>query len=191
MLPVRLGTFAFAVLLAEAAVLLAPFPRSSTPFVQGESQRRIVAPATCPITQPPSEPFVPPAPYPSKISSEDFWLGSEKLWTNRNKNGLWYGYWTTDDLGKHKIYYDKVFWWRKGYDWRAENPPRLKVSGRRLDASVAPFYVDHANPAFIRNPAMLTGIDIPTVGCWEITGDYKGEKLSFVVWVVDPPSDSP
>jgi hypothetical protein len=63
MLPVRLGTFAFAVLLAEAAVLLAPFPRSSTPFVQGESQRRIVAPATCPITQSPSEPFVPPAPY--------------------------------------------------------------------------------------------------------------------------------
>jgi len=77
MLPVRLGpTFAFAVLLAEAAALVAkvpvPFPRRSTPFVQGESQRRIVAPATCPITQPPSEPFVPPAPYPSKISSEDF-----------------------------------------------------------------------------------------------------------------------
>jgi len=38
---------------------------------------------------------------------------------------------------------------------------------------------------------MLTGIDTPTVGCWKITGDYKGEKLSFVVWVVDSPSDSP
>jgi hypothetical protein len=151
----------------------------------------VVAPATCPITQPPSEPFVPPEPYPSKISSEGFWLGSEKLWTSRSKNGLWYGYWTNDDSGKHKIYRDKVFWWRKGYDWRTEYPPQLKVSGKRLDAAVAPFYVDHANPAFLKNPAMLTGVDIPTVGCWEITGDYKGDNLSFVVWVVDPPSDRP
>jgi hypothetical protein len=31
---------------------------------------------------------------------------------------------------------------------------------------------------------MLTGIDIPGVGCWEITGDYEGDKLTFVVWVV-------
>jgi hypothetical protein len=30
---------------------------------------------------------------------------------------------------------------------------------------------------------MLTGVDVPTPGCWEIMGDYKGQKLSFVVWV--------
>jgi hypothetical protein len=52
---------------------------------------------------------------------------------------------------------------------------------RRLDAPATPFIVDHADPAFLKNSAMLTGIDIPTVGCWEITGDYKGDKLSFVV----------
>ena len=31
--------------------------------------------------------------------------------------------------------------------------------------------------------AMLVGIDIPAAGCWEITGQYKGTTLSFVVWV--------
>jgi hypothetical protein len=31
--------------------------------------------------------------------------------------------------------------------------------------------------------AMLTGVYVPTPGCWEITGDYEGDKLSFVAWV--------
>ena len=31
--------------------------------------------------------------------------------------------------------------------------------------------------------AMLVGVYIPTPGCWEITGEYKSQKLSFVVWV--------
>lgn len=149
----------------------------------------ITTPATCPITQPPSIEFVPPAPYPTKISSNGFWLGSEKLWTSRSKDGLWRGYWTTEHGVKRKVYFDKVFWWRKGYDWRTENPPQLKVSGRRLDAPASPFYLNQAHPAFMRNPAMLTGIDIPSVGCWEITGDYKSDKLTFVVWVVDPPAN--
>jgi hypothetical protein len=84
----------------------------------------------------------------------------------------------------NEIYRDKVFWWRKGYDWRTENPPQLKVSGKRLDAPAPPLYADGANAAFIKIPAIVTGIDIPTIGCWEITGDYKGDKLTFVVWVV-------
>jgi hypothetical protein len=31
--------------------------------------------------------------------------------------------------------------------------------------------------------AMLTGVYVPTPGCWEITGDYQRNKLSFIVWV--------
>jgi hypothetical protein len=30
---------------------------------------------------------------------------------------------------------------------------------------------------------MLTGVYMQTPGCWEITGEYKGQKLSFVVWL--------
>ena len=31
--------------------------------------------------------------------------------------------------------------------------------------------------------AMLTGVWVPVSGCWEITGDYEGDKLIFNVWV--------
>jgi hypothetical protein len=159
--------------------------RDSTPVLQSATLPRVVAPATCPITKPPLEPFVPPAPYPTKLPAGSFWLGSEKLWTNRYMDGVWHGYWVTDTSGfKHEIYYDKVFWWRKGYDWRTENPPQLTVAGKRLDAEAPSLYDDRANAAFIKIPAMVTGIDIPTVGCREITVDYKGDKLAFVVWVV-------
>jgi hypothetical protein len=29
----------------------------------------------------------------------------------------------------------------------------------------------------------MTGIDFPTAGCWEMTGRYNDEELTFVVWV--------
>ena len=30
---------------------------------------------------------------------------------------------------------------------------------------------------------IMTGINIPTLGCWEITGHYESDKLTFVIWV--------
>jgi hypothetical protein len=39
------------------------------------------------------------------------------------------------------------------------------------------------NALFVPHAAMLTGVYVPTPGCWEIAGDYKGQKLSFVVWL--------
>jgi len=35
---------------------------------------------------------------------------------------------------------------------------------------------------------MVTGINIPTLGCWEITAHYQGEELTFVVRVTQEPS---
>jgi hypothetical protein len=29
----------------------------------------------------------------------------------------------------------------------------------------------------------VTGINFPTIGCWEITGRYENDALTFVVWV--------
>jgi hypothetical protein len=29
----------------------------------------------------------------------------------------------------------------------------------------------------------MTGINFPTVGCWEITGRYESDELTFIVWV--------
>jgi hypothetical protein len=82
-------------------------------------------------------------------------------------------------------YTQKVFWWRKGYSWTAEPEPHLIVTGRRLDESASPLNVSRATNAFAEDiqSAMLVGVDFPTLGCWEITGQYAGMELSFVVWV--------
>jgi hypothetical protein len=80
----------------------------------------------------------------------------------------------------------KLFWWRQGYDWRTENPPKLKVTGRRLDSKAPPLEADNANAGWTddqAHPFMVVGIDIPTVGCLKITRHYGDEELSFVIWV--------
>jgi hypothetical protein len=30
---------------------------------------------------------------------------------------------------------------------------------------------------------MLVGVEIPTPGCWKISGQYRGAEVSYVVWV--------
>jgi hypothetical protein len=81
-------------------------------------------------------------------------------------------------------YTQKVFWWRQGYNAVVEQKPHLTVTGRRLDAAAAPLVASSAtNASADFGDAMLVGVDLPTLGCWEIIGHYNGHELSFVVWV--------
>jgi hypothetical protein len=138
-------------------------------------------PASCPVTRPPDPPFVPPAPYLEKAPYEgDFWYGTAALWTMLGEEGSW----------EQLPYYDgaysqKTVWWREGYDWRAEPEPRLQVSGRRLDLEGPSFMSDHATNGYHDDfkAFMLVGVEIPSPGCWEITGEVKGARLRYVVWV--------
>jgi hypothetical protein len=139
-------------------------------------------PAACPVTKAPDPPFVPPLPYsPSAPFAGEFWHGTEALWTLLPADGTWPGLPHNPDG-----YTQKVFWWRKGYSWTAEPEPQLTVMGRRLDAPALPLHASKATNAFAQDiqSAMLVGVDLPTLGCWEITGHYAGHDLSFVVRVV-------
>jgi hypothetical protein len=80
---------------------------------------------------------------------------------------------------------EKTFWGSVEFDYKKEYPPELKVTGRRLDGNAPPLLSLRSTNAF-PGPAvaMLSGVYVPAPGCWEITGEYKGEKLSYVVWVV-------
>ncbi len=115
---------------------------------------------------------------------QEFWYGTEALWTFLPISGSWKGLprYNSDTEG----YRQKVFWWREDYDSQAEPKPKLVVTGRRLDGDGS-FAVSNATNASTPNmgSTMLVGIDIPTHGCWEITGHYDGQTLSFVV-SVDP-----
>lgn len=137
-------------------------------------------PGTCPVTQPLNPPFTPPQLYPAGAPGTDSWYGTDSLWTAIPRNGIWYAL-----PHNPQGYSQKVFWWRKGYSPAKEPEPNLTVTGRRLDAKAPPLHASKATNASAIDigSAILVGVDIPTLGCWEITGQYADAKLSFVVWV--------
>jgi hypothetical protein len=140
---------------------------------------------SCPITRPPQPPFVPPKPYratPPRLYG-GFWYGSDQLWTMLPADGTWEMARDKDGL------FDKSLWWRAGFDPRREQTPSLTLSARRLDV---PGRAIAASSGKATNgwrddddigAFMLTGIELPAAGCWEITGHYRARELSFVVWV--------
>ena len=162
------------------SALWQPYPampaRAETPADSGP-------PATCPVTRPPNPSFVPPSPYPATTGPGAFWFGTQKLWTVLPTSGEWRGLkgYTSTDLS----YRQKLMWWRQGYDWKAEPRPHLTVTGRQLDASEPPLIISGPSNGYNEQTKsfMIVAADFPTLGCWEITADYKGDKLSYVVWV--------
>jgi hypothetical protein len=150
---------------------------------QNSSRQALVPPASCRVTVPPASPFTPPGPY--ELGKNSFWLGTEKLWTVLRKSGVWE--WAPHAAGhEHQVQplTEKTFWMSEDFNYREEYPPELKVTGRRLDGDAPPLLTLPTTNAFPGpTAAMLVGVYIPTPGCWEITGDYKGQKLSFVVWL--------
>jgi len=137
-------------------------------------------PKNCPVTVPQDSTFTPPAPY-SKLGYEGhFWYGSNSLWVALPKDGVWSAL-PQDSHG----YGQKLPWWRDGYIWNEEPEPPLVVTGERLDGESPLLDASSANGSYSDDmgSAMMMGMLIPTAGCWEITGDYEGAELSFIVWV--------
>ncbi|HYL17030.1 MAG TPA: hypothetical protein VEV41_28620 [Terriglobales bacterium] len=109
-----------------------------------------------------------------------FWFGTDRLWTALPASGTWsgLGHYTPND----PTFRQKMGWWRQGYDYRTEPQPKLKVTGKRLDAPATPLIAEASNVAGSL-PYMMVGMNFPTLGCWKITGHYEDDELTFVVWV--------
>lgn len=145
-------------------------------------------PGDCPVTRPPDPPFVPPAPHPAKEPGR-FWLGTNALWTSLYEDGIWRG--IVAPSGTR----NKFWWWRAGWEWDSDlrdNDPGLIITARRIDSAAPSVRApDVTNAELGSGWAMLTMLEIPTSGCWEITGNYRSEHVSMVVWVPDrPPLES-
>jgi hypothetical protein len=127
----------------------------------------------CPVTAQPNPPFVPPAPYWPTAPQGKFWYGSNALWTWLRVESTW-------PKGG-----EKLFLWQQGFEVRAEPKPDILVIARRLDIEVPLVISRGGTNAIIRDVAgMLTGVAIPTAGCWEINAHHAGHDLSFVVSVL-------
>lgn len=137
-------------------------------------------PLNCPLTLPQDPAFVPPGPYAELGFGGSFWYGSDLLWTSLPENGAW-----ANLPHNPEGLTQKTFWWSEQFFWRDELEPALLVTGERLDAKAPSFTYSDATNASATDigSAMLMGINIPTPGCWKITGMYKKTDLSFVVWV--------
>jgi hypothetical protein len=155
-------------LLALFALLLANCSAFSAPSLGKE----------CQVTRSPDRPFVPPAPYSSDAGSNEFLYGSPALWT------FVYPDWHVHSGGKLPFF-------RQGYDWRKEGRPNLTVVARRLDRQEPLVWNGPAGSGYTDDrPAgmfMVTGIDIPSSGCWEITARYidtpgNTGTLTYTVW---------
>ena len=175
----------------RALPLLCLFLFSEIPLAQESAQARPVVPETCPITKRESQPMVPPPPYTATAPDGAFWYGTDRLWTILGESGSWLGlrhYEPSDPTFRQKLFY-----WRQGYDWEKEPKPPLTITGKRLDAQAPPLMVDPPGGGYREEDwksFMITGINLPTLGCWEITARYQEDDLSFVVWVAEPDSKS-
>jgi hypothetical protein len=141
------------------------------------------AAAQCPVTAAPSQPFIPPAPYSANPSPGGFWHGTASLWTWVSSDPNWW----RGPVGSEVPYMAKLAYWRAGFDARKEMDPELTVVARRLDVPAPLVWAEHASAVWdsghrsLPDELMLTGINIPSGGCWEIAAHYKSETLSIVV----------
>lgn len=133
-------------------------------------------PASCPVTIPGTDGFVPSvdAPDPLPDLYDAVWYGTPQLWTMINPNGA---------IDDHTwLAGDKTFWWSKDFD---EVEPDITITGRHLSGS-APTVTFGGPGTNGYHPTlghfMLVGVQLPEPGCWELTAEYKGASLSYVLW---------
>ncbi len=145
-------------------------------------------PGSCPVTLPSDATFVPPYPVPTS-SVAHFGLaangkfGTEKLWTVLPIDGVWRG--PVPRKPGDFAYSDKLPWFRVHPAFLLNDGP-LTITGKRLDGPAPSFietYEGGGLPLDDNNAMIMGGIQIPVFGCWEITGHYKDQELSFIVWV--------
>jgi hypothetical protein len=140
------------------------------------------APASCPITRPPNPAFLPPPPYPVTPDDEGrLWFGTNELWTVLQAEGVW------PALPRNRYgYRQKIAWWHQGLDWRVQPYPDFVITVKRLDGPTPAGLNFRGNVSFGEewNSFFMSAVDLPTPGCWEITGHLPHyQELSFVVWV--------
>jgi hypothetical protein len=92
----------------------------------------------------------------------------------------------------------KLDYMRAGYDARKETDPKLTVVARRLDGVAPSVWAFPASATWgpgddnlihldlLPSMSKMTGINLPTAGCWEIAAHYRAadnreKTLSFTV----------
>jgi hypothetical protein len=111
------------------------------------------------------------------------WYGSEALAVQLPPDGTW------PTTAQGALIAVKLFWWSAGYKPGTESKLSVtlkELTGAPVTAAVSP--PTNAYAESLGGWTMLTGIDFPNAGCWEVTGRYLGQELKFVVQTVQSAS---
>jgi hypothetical protein len=145
-------------------------------------------PANCRVTLPADGVFEPPSSVllgPPR-TPDRFFFGTEGLWTVLPADGTWRGH-ATNKAGDF-VYDDKFQWYRTRAFTPQDGP--LTISGKRLDGP-APSFIEtfdaYSFPPKHGYAMTMAMISIPAFGCWHITGHYKGQDVTFAIWVTSYP----
>jgi len=117
----------------------------------------------------------------SMFPSAGNWFGSNALAVLTSDDGSWFG------LGPKYDYREKLWWYSAAFEPGMES--QMTVTGRRLDVDSLPARVTRTTNAQGMGGggwAMLMLVEFPSAGCWELTGEFQGQRLTFVVETRDP-----
>lgn len=163
-----------------SVVLLLSLPRLSVAQKSGPVNRQV--PEACAVTKPTDHPLVPPPPYRVQPPNSGIFLfGTDRFWTQLPTDAIW-------SEG------EKTSWYRQEWvryngkgpqQWIPESDAgKLKVTARRLDGPAPVPEILKANSSRAGGALLIGGINFPIPGCWEVSGHYESDDLTFVVWVV-------
>jgi hypothetical protein len=159
--------------LAEEGIALpAPMPLKRVATAQNLEGERSDGQA-CAVTKPPLPLFVPPARFPSVPGREQFWFGTEKLWTALSAHA-W------------QLPRQRTFWWIPGFTTMNYPLPDVRVTGRRLDRAAAPLQTHEPNGGqTAQGQFLMVMVELPSAGCWQVSGQLGEARVDYVVKVTD------
>lgn len=180
----RIGIFLICIVLLTSQALPS---HSQNHQYADERSLSSTLPANCRVTLPSDGVFEPPSPvfgWSSARTPEQFLYGTAELWTVLPADGTLRG-WGPEKTGDF-AYHGLRGWYRTGAPFLEQDGP-VSLKGKRLDGP-APSFETHKSetqyPGKDGTPAMTgTGMDVPVFGCWEFTGHYKHQDLTFTLWV--------
>lgn len=178
------------VLLTSVALLSSQVPPSLS--VQGsigqsaeETAPHDTRPASCRVTLPSDGVFEPPSTVsvgPSR-TPDRFFFGTEDLWTVLPADGTWRG--LVPSKPGDFVYSNKLFWFRSHAPFLEQDGP-VSVKGKRLNGPAPSFietYDSISYPGEDGNAMIVMGMSVPVFGCWEFTGHYNDQNVTFTIWV--------
>ncbi|MBI3751604.1 MAG: hypothetical protein HY263_08135 [Chloroflexi bacterium] len=105
--------------------------------------------------------------------------GQPALWATIPRSGSWPS--STSTSGGRFI---RTFWYSDRWSITDEPSPSISVSAGRFGGgqSVTGSAAVSARSREL-GTSMIVSLDLPSGGCWQITGTYRDQSLSYVVWI--------